>query len=197
MRVLLAGATGYIGQAVLRELVAQGHEVVALVRPGRKLSLALSDQEPSEVTDAVAVVEAEITSDEDWAAPLTNADVVVSCLASRSGAPADARLVEYEANRRLLAYAERAGVQHFVLLSAICVQIPRLAFQREKLKFEALLAESSVPATIIRATNTSPPRFTITLVKATVTAENRQRAMGMRLADMAAAYARICAAGKG
>ena len=42
MRVLLAGATGYIGQAVLRELMAQGHEVVALVRPGRRLSLALS-----------------------------------------------------------------------------------------------------------------------------------------------------------
>ena len=42
MRVLLAGATGYIGQAVLRELMAQGHEVVALVRPGRSLSLALS-----------------------------------------------------------------------------------------------------------------------------------------------------------
>ena len=156
MRVLLAGATGYIGQAVLRELVAQGHEVVALVRPGRKLSFVLSDQRssetPDELSDAVTVVEAEITSDEDWTAPLPNADVVVSCLASRSGAPADARLVEYEANRRLLAYAERAAVRHFLLLSAICVQIPRLAFQREKLKFEALLAESAVPATIVRAT---------------------------------------------
>ena len=156
MRVLLAGATGYIGQAVLRELVAQGHEVVALVRPGRRLSFVLSDQRssetPDELSDAVTVVEAEITSDEDWTAPLPNADVVVSCLASRSGAPADARLVEYEANRRLLAYAERAAVRHFLLLSAICVQIPRLAFQREKLKFEALLAESAVPATIVRAT---------------------------------------------
>ena len=156
MRVLLAGATGYIGQAVLRELVAQGHEVVALVRPGRRLFLALSDerrnQTPDELSDAVTVVEADITANEDWAASLPNADVVVSCLASRSGAPADARLVEYEANRRLLAYAEGAAVQHFVLLSAICVQMPRLAFQREKLKFEALLDESSVPATIIRAT---------------------------------------------
>ena len=156
MRVLLAGATGYIGQAVLRELVAQGHEVVALVRPGRRLSFALSDQEPNDAPDklsaAVTVVEAEITADEDLTVPLLNTDVVVSCLASRSGAPADARLVEYEANRRLLAYAERATVQHFLLLSAICVQMPRLAFQREKLKFEALLAESSVPATIIRAT---------------------------------------------
>ena len=72
MRVLLAGATGYIGQAVLRELVAQGHEVVALVRPGRRLSLALSDerrnQTPDELSDAVTVVEADITATEDWAA---------------------------------------------------------------------------------------------------------------------------------
>ena len=79
-------------------------------------------------------------------------DGVISCLASRSGAPRDARQVEFEANRKLLEYAERAAARHFVLLSAICVQMPRLAFQREKLKFEALLAESSVPATIIRAT---------------------------------------------
>ena len=156
MRVLLAGATGYIGQAVLRELVAEGHEAVALVRPGRKLSPVLSDeksnQTPDELVAAVTVVEADITADEDWAASLPKTDVVVSCLASRSGAPADARLVEYEANRRLLLYAEREAVQHFVLLSAICVQMPRLAFQREKLKFEALLDKSSVPATIIRAT---------------------------------------------
>jgi uncharacterized protein YbjT (DUF2867 family) len=78
MRVLLAGATGYIGQAVLRELVAQGHEVVALVRPGRRLSFASSDQKsndaPDELSDAVTVVEAEITSDEDWTEPLPNAD---------------------------------------------------------------------------------------------------------------------------
>jgi len=156
MRVLLAGATGYIGQAVLRELVAQGHEAVALVRPGRRLSQAVSDETfhetPDELSAAVTVVEADITADEDWASSLPNTDVVVSCLASRSGAPADARLVEYEANRRLLTYAEQAAVQHFVLLSAICVQMPRLAFQREKLKFEALLDKSSVPATIIRAT---------------------------------------------
>ena len=97
MRVLLAGATGYIGQAVLRELVAQGHEVVALVRPGRKQPLALSDEKPNQTPDelvaAVTVVEADITADEDCVASLPHTDVVVSCLASRSGAPADARVV--------------------------------------------------------------------------------------------------------
>jgi len=152
MRVLLAGATGYIGRAVLRELVAEGHEVLALVRPGRTLSVSTSDDTLNEQSDAVTVVEAALTSGEDWAASLQETDVVVSCLASRSGAPRDARLVDYEANRQLLVYAERARVQHFVLLSAICVQTPRLAFQREKLRFEALLEASPVPTTIVRAT---------------------------------------------
>ena len=152
MRVLLAGATGYIGRAVLRELVAEGHEVLALVRPGRTLSFSTSDDALNEQSDAVTVVEAALTSGEDWAASLQETDVVVSCLASRSGAPRDARLVDYEANRQLLVYAERARVQHFVLLSAICVQTPRLAFQREKLRFEALLEASPVPTTIVRAT---------------------------------------------
>ena len=55
MRVLLAGATGYIGQAVLRELVAQGHEVVALVRPGRKQPLALSDEKPNQTPDEFCI----------------------------------------------------------------------------------------------------------------------------------------------
>ena len=144
MRVLLAGATGYIGQAVLRELVAQGHEVVALVRPGRQLT--------TDVQDRVTRIEVSLTDDADWDQQVPPVDGVISCLASRSGAPRDAQQVEFEANRKLLEYAERAAARHFVLLSAICVQMPRLAFQREKLKFEALLAESSVPATIIRAT---------------------------------------------
>ena len=144
MRVLLAGATGYIGQAVLRELVAQGHEVVALVRPGRQLT--------TDAQDPVTRIEVSLTDDADWDQQVPPVDGVISCLASRSGAPRDARQVEFEANRKLLEYAERVTARHFVLLSAICVQMPRLAFQREKLKFEALLDESSVPATIIRAT---------------------------------------------
>ena len=144
MRVLLAGATGYIGQAVLRELAEHGHDIVALVRPGR----AVSD----DVTGPIAVIEVEITPHADWTLDLPETDAVISCLASRSGAPDDARHVEFEANRSLLEYAERVDAQHFVLLSAICVQIPRLAFQREKLRFEALLEASKVPATIVRAT---------------------------------------------
>ena len=79
-------------------------------------------------------------------------DAVVSCLASRTGGLQDARRVEFDANRNVLAAAEQWQVKRFLLLSAICVQKPRLAFQKEKLRFEDSLKQSAVPWTIVRPT---------------------------------------------
>ena len=79
-------------------------------------------------------------------------DVVVSCLASRTGAPADAWAIDHRAQSIALAAAQAAGVGHFVLLSAICVQKPRLAFQYAKLAFEAELMRSGLRWTIVRPT---------------------------------------------
>ena len=42
MKVLVTGATGFIGGNLARELLARGHEVVALVRPGSN-TLAIDD----------------------------------------------------------------------------------------------------------------------------------------------------------
>jgi divinyl chlorophyllide a 8-vinyl-reductase len=69
-------------------------------------------------------------------------DAVVSCMASRTGAPKDAWAVDHQAHVNMLAPARSAGVGHFVLLSAICVQKPLLAFQHAKLAFEAALIAS-------------------------------------------------------
>ena len=79
-------------------------------------------------------------------------ETVISCIPSRSGAPKDAEAVDYRANRNLLTAAEQAGAGHFVLLSAICVQRPKLAFQRAKLAFEAELAAAPIDHTIVRPT---------------------------------------------
>ena len=76
----------------------------------------------------------------------------MSCTASRNGVPAYDWRVDYDANRNLLAAARCAGARHFVLLSAICVQRPRLAFQRGKLAFEAALKESGITDSIVRPT---------------------------------------------
>lgn len=144
MRVLLAGATGTMGRAVLAELGRRQIPVVALVR---------SKSAPLGALPASTIL---VTVDDlrarEWVKEARDCDVVISCLASRSGAPKDAERVDFDANRQLLQVAEALGIRRFVLLSAICVQKPRLAFQRQKLRFEALLGASSVPATIVRPT---------------------------------------------
>jgi divinyl chlorophyllide a 8-vinyl-reductase len=79
-------------------------------------------------------------------------DTLVSCLASRTGVPRDAWAVDHQAHVDALQAAREAGVGHMVLLSAMCVQKPRLAFQHAKLAFEKALMESGVAYSIVRPT---------------------------------------------
>lgn len=144
-RVLLLGATGSIGRATARALVANGHEVVALIRPGADAAgLDCVTLRRGEATDAASLARDGFAGEAF--------DAVVSCLASRNGAPEDAWAVDYAAHVAALALAERAGVRRFVQLSAICVQKPRLAFQHAKLAFEGRLMASALDWTIIRPT---------------------------------------------
>lgn len=145
-RVLVAGATGTIGQAVARALVAQGHDVVCLVRQREGLDALLPGVALrfGDVTDSASIAN-EAFKDEHF-------DAVISCLASRTGAPNDAWAIDYQANLNLLNVAKAAAVPQFVLLSAICVQKPKLAFQQAKLAFEAALINSGLTYSIVRPT---------------------------------------------
>ena len=79
-------------------------------------------------------------------------DAVISCVASRSGAPNDAWAVDYGINSIGLRAAKAAGVTQFIMLSAICVQRPLLEFQKAKLAFENELIASGLSYSIIRPT---------------------------------------------
>ena len=144
-RVLLLGATGTIGRATATALVAEGHDVVALVRPGAETTaLPGCTLREGQVTEPGAVTRDAIRGEAF--------DAVISCIASRTGAPADAWAVDHAANMQALAAAQSAGIGHFILLSAICVQKPLLEFQRAKLAFEARLRESGIDWSIVRPT---------------------------------------------
>lgn len=140
MRVLLVGGTGTIGQATAGALEAAGHELVCFGRRGP----SGAEFRAGDVTDTASVLTAGFRGQ--------HFDAVVSCLASRTGVPMDAWAIDHGANLAVLEAAQREGVPHFVLLSAICVQKPTLAFQRAKLAFEAALTGSGMRYSIVRPT---------------------------------------------
>lgn len=153
-RVCLLGATGTIGRATAAALLRNGHEVVCLVRPragssSSKRPWAPGLPEDVTVRDLDLSDPAALARDGFAGAPF---DAIVSCMASRTGGPTDAWAVDHRAHLTLLEAAKQAGVKHFVLLSAICVQKPLLAFQQAKLAFEAALTGSGLRYSIVRPT---------------------------------------------
>jgi divinyl chlorophyllide a 8-vinyl-reductase len=111
LRVLLLGATGPIGRATAAALVAARHEAVEVTRPESKGAMLLGCIPcPADVTQSGAL-----------RAVMHEArfDAVISCLASRTGAPRDAWAIDHRANSLVLADAVAAGIPRFVLLSAI------------------------------------------------------------------------------
>ncbi|MEL6571388.1 MAG: NAD(P)H-binding protein [Pseudomonadota bacterium] len=140
-KVLLCGATGTIGRATARAAVEAGLDVTCLVR------------RPVEVFEGAATVQADVTDAASVDAVFASGfDVVISCLASRTGAPEDAWAIDDRANRTVFDAAKAHGAPHVILLSAICVQKPRLAFQHAKLSAETALIESGLTYTVVRPT---------------------------------------------
>jgi divinyl chlorophyllide a 8-vinyl-reductase len=154
-RVFVVGATGYIGKRAVRELVQRGHHVVCFARR-RAGSFGAADERKTEQDLAGAEVRfGDVTDDASLARDGFRGetfDAVLSCLATRSGAVADAWRIEHRANLSVLEASQAAGVRHFVLLSAICVQKPLLAFQHAKLAFESALIASGMTYSIVRPT---------------------------------------------
>ncbi len=155
LRVFVIGATGTIGRASVRALVRRGHEVVCFVRPRAGVGGALLPDDSVRLLAGATVRLGDVTNPASLARDGfcgQRFDAIVSCLASRTGAPKDAWANDHQAHVHVLEAARNAGVSHFVLLSAICVQKPMLAFQQAKLAFEQVLVESGLAYSIVRPT---------------------------------------------
>ncbi len=132
MRVVVIGGTGLIGSQVVENLHAKGHEAIAA--------------SPASGVDA--------TTGEGLAEVLKGADVVVDVTNPPVFTP-DSVLAFFTASGENLAEAERAaGVSHHIALSIVGADRPEAFgfYMKGKLAQEALIRESGVPFTIIRAT---------------------------------------------
>ena len=155
MRVFVIGATGTIGRATVQALLRHGHEVVCFVRPRAGVGGALSTDASAALFPGAVVRFGKVTDPASLARDGFRSerfDALLSCLASRTGAPRDAWAIDHQAHVHALRAARDAGVTHMVMLSAICVQKPLLAFQHAKLAFEKVLIASGLTYSIVRPT---------------------------------------------
>jgi len=110
-RVLVAGATGYLGGFVAREFKARGHFVRALARNPQKLDPMKEDLDE--------IVEGEITIPESIRQICDGIDVVFSSVGiTRQKNGLTFRDVDYQGNLNLLQVAQKADVKKFIYISA-------------------------------------------------------------------------------
>lgn len=111
MKVLVTGGTGFIGPKVVHALRAQGREVRALVRrPERATQLAAWGAE---------LVSGDVTEPASLRTSVDGCTHVVHLVSILKGSPADFNRVMTQGTADLIAAAKDAGIERFVLMSAL------------------------------------------------------------------------------
>lgn len=155
LNVFVLGATGTAGLATVKALLQAGHRVTCFVRSGKHNETEHDIRQQLQLPASAGIRLGDISNAESLGKngfQGESFDALVSCIASRTGATNDAWAIDYQANMNALSVAREAGVRHMILLSAICVQKPLLAFQHAKLAFEKELIKSGIRYSIIRPT---------------------------------------------
>ncbi|MFS8879374.1 SDR family oxidoreductase, partial [Synechococcus sp. H55.11] len=114
MRAFVAGATGETGRRIVKELVGRGIPVRALVR-SRELAAQVLPPEAE-------VVVGDVLDPATLRAGMEGCTVVLCATGARpSWDPLQPYRVDYEGTKNLVNVAKAQGIQHFVLISSLCV----------------------------------------------------------------------------
>jgi uncharacterized protein YbjT (DUF2867 family) len=111
MKVLLAGATGYLGKHIVAELIKQEYPAKIVVRDKNRVNYNHHMTE---------IAEAQVTESETVNGLMKDIDVVISTVGiTKQKDGLNYMDVDYKGNMNLLKEAEKAGVKKFIYVSAL------------------------------------------------------------------------------
>ena len=146
MKILLLGASGFIGSALGLELLREGHDVIALGRdPGvGQALLPAAEWRRGDLRQMIAPT--------DWRELLAGIEVVINAAgALQTGLRDDVDKVQHLAMAAMLEMAGELGVRHVVQISAAGADTESgTLFMASKARADAILAASGLEHTILR-----------------------------------------------
>ncbi|MSQ21767.1 MAG: complex I NDUFA9 subunit family protein [Dehalococcoidia bacterium] len=143
-RVLVTGATGFVGRHVVQALVEQGAQVRAVAHR--------NGHEPVVAVEGIEVCYADVTEPGSWQAALEGVDAVIHLVAIiRERGDLTFDKVNHQGTAYVVAAARQAGVRCFVHLSAIgSKDDPKFPYLQSKARGEQAVIQSGIPCTLIR-----------------------------------------------
>ncbi len=144
MKVVLAGAYGNLGADIFRELIKEGHEVVALDMAQREIG----------VDKNFKFIKVDVTNPETLKGTCDGADVVITTVGLTKGSATISNYdIDYQGNLNLLNEAKKAGVKNFTYISVIKAdKAPDVPMVHAKFLFEEELKKSGLTYVIHRPT---------------------------------------------
>ncbi len=114
MKAFVAGATGQTGQRIVKELVGRNIPVRALVRD--------LDKAKSTLPEAAELVVGDVLQPGTLGEAIGDSTVVLCATgATPSFDPTGPYKVDYEGTKNLVDAAKAKGIEHFVIVSSLCV----------------------------------------------------------------------------
>lgn len=156
--ILVIGATGIVGGMITRQLLEQGKDVRILVRENSPSEHMAQQGMATSAKALVAAGAQPIFGDLKAGHSLPLAvrgvqTVITSANSARRGGADNVQNVDREGNRRLIAAAAAAGVEHFIFISALGAAPDSPSdFMRAKAETDQRLRDSGMDYTIVAPT---------------------------------------------
>jgi nucleoside-diphosphate-sugar epimerase len=142
-RIFVTGGTGYIGSRLIPALHAQGHEVLALYRPGSR----------SKLPGGSTPVEGNALDGDSYRRFLQNVDTFIHLIGVSHPSPSKAReFVEIDQKSALQAIriASASHIEHFIYISVAQPAPVMRAYINARAACEQALSQNGLNSTILR-----------------------------------------------